>query len=353
MKNCEAFFDIPNKQKQIYELQKISSQKDFWNNPQNAKDTLKKLKILQEELSNYNNLSKELENLQIHLELICETKDSNELNELLKTLANFKETLKLTEIKIKLSDKDDFSNAIVSLHAGSGGTESCDWVEMLLRMYLRWCDKKNMETEILDILSGEGAGIKHVTFLAKGTYAYGLLKGETGVHRLVRISPFDANKRRHTSFASCDVIPEIDEDIKIEINEQDLIIETFRASGHGGQHVNKTDSAVRIKHIPSDIVVSCQRERSQFKNKQLALKILYSKLFQLEKQKQISEMEKRYNEKGEISWGYQIRSYVLMPYRLVKDLRTNYQTQDVDSVLDGEIDDFIESYLDYCKTKKC
>lgn len=245
----------------------------------------------------------------------------------------------------KLSGEHDKANAIVSLHAGAGGTEACDWTEMLLRMYRRWAENRGYETQILDILPGEEAGIKSVIFMVRGDYSYGYLKSEIGVHRLVRISPFDANKRRHTSFASCDVIPEIEDDIKIDLKESDLRIDTFRAGGHGGQHVNKTDSAVRLTHLPTGIVVACQVERSQHKNKALAMKLLKAKLYELEQEKKRAALEKHYDDKGDIAWGNQIRSYVFMPYQLVKDLRTGTELGDVHAVMDGKIDPFIQDYL--------
>lgn len=242
----------------------------------------------------------------------------------------------------------DESNAIVTLHAGAGGTEACDWVEMLFRMYSRWAAKRKFNVEIVDISKAEEAGMRSVTFIVKGRYAYGLLKGEEGVHRLIRISPFDANKRRHTSFASCDVSPEVEEK-EIEIDEKDLRIETFRASGHGGQHLQKTESAVRIVHIPTGIVVQCQTERSQIKNKITALKILKSKLYKLKQQKEDLEKKKERSQKGEIGWGRQTRSYIFMPYQLVKDHITGVEVGNVEAVMDGEIDVFIEAYLEYIK----
>jgi len=250
-------------------------------------------------------------------------------------------------LEIKLSQPHDQNPAIVSIHAGAGGTESCDWAQMLLRMYVRWAENKNFTVQILDMLPGEEAGIKNVTFLVKGKYASGFLESEIGVHRLVRISPFDANKRRHTSFASVDVLPEIEDETEIKINDSDIRIDTYRASGHGGQHVNKTSSAVRITHLPTGIVVQCQNERSQFKNKLMALKILRSRLYEIEQEKKRSAKEKRYTEKGDIAWGNQIRSYVFMPYQLVKDHRTGTETSQIEAVMDGEIDLFIESYLNW------
>lgn len=244
-----------------------------------------------------------------------------------------------------MSDPVDRSNAIFSINSGAGGTEACDWANMLLRMYSKWSDKRGYSIEILDTLQGEEAGIKNVTAIIRGEFAYGYLKTESGVHRLVRISPFDANKRRHTSFASLDVIPEISDDIKIDINENDLKIDTFRSGGSGGQHVNVTDSAVRITHLPSGLVVQCQNERSQYKNKAMAMKILRAKLYELERKKKFEELTKRYDEKQKIEWGSQIRSYVMQPYSLVKDHRTGFETSNVQAVMDGQIDEFIEAYL--------
>jgi len=253
----------------------------------------------------------------------------------------------LKELFLKFTFKEEIekNNAYISIHPGAGGTESQDWAEMLLRMYIRFCEREGWEVKILEIMSGEEAGIKSSTVLVEGSYAYGFLKGEAGVHRLVRISPFDANKRRHTSFAAVDVYPEVDENIEIEIKDSDLRIDTFRSSGHGGQHINVTDSAVRIVHIPTGIVVSCQNERSQIKNRATALKILKARLYDLELKKREEEKRKKDAEKKEIAWGSQIRSYVLHPYKLVKDLRTGYETSNAEGVLDGDLMPFIESYL--------
>ena len=249
------------------------------------------------------------------------------------------------ELSQMLGGADDRRNAIVSLHPGAGGTEAQDWAEILLRMYLRWADRKGYRKEILEYQPGEEAGLKSVTFTVEGDYAYGYLKAEAGIHRLVRISPFDANSRRHTSFASVFVYPEVDETIKIEINEADLRIDTYRSSGAGGQHVNKTDSAVRLTHLPTNIVVACQNERSQHKNKAMAMKILRSRLYELELEKQKERMETYHKTKKEIAWGSQIRSYVLHPYRMVKDHRTGIEVGNADAVLDGDIDRFIQAYL--------
>ena len=249
------------------------------------------------------------------------------------------------ELQAMLSGENDKANAILSIHPGAGGTESQDWAEILLRMYLRWAERRGYKAEINDYQPGEVAGVKSVTVTLSGEYAYGYLRAENGVHRLVRISPFDANKRRHTSFASVFVFPELEDDIKVDIREDDLRIDTYRSSGAGGQHVNKTDSAVRITHIPTNIVVQCQNDRSQHKNKSSAMKILRSRLYELEHEKQKEKMEEIQGEKKEIGWGHQIRSYVLHPYRLVKDLRTKVEVGNADAVLDGEIDSFIEAFL--------
>jgi len=248
-----------------------------------------------------------------------------------------------------LSEPADRSNAILSINSGAGGTEACDWASMLFRMYSKWADKKGHKVQILDTLSGEEAGIKNVTAIIRGSFAYGYLKTENGVHRLVRISPFDANKRRHTSFASVDVIPEISDEIKVEVSETDLKIDTYRSGGKGGQHVNVTDSAVRITHIPTGLVVQCQNERSQHKNKSMAMKVLRARLYEVERKKKMTELTKHYDKKQKIEWGSQIRSYVMHPYSMVKDHRTNFQTSNVQAVMDGNIDGFVEAYL---KVKK-
>jgi peptide chain release factor 2 len=256
------------------------------------------------------------------------------------------------ERQAKFSDPVDRDDALVTLHAGAGGTEACDWAEMLTRMYERYCERKGFSLEITDILAGDQAGIKSITFFARGPYAYGLLKGEAGVHRLVRISPFDANKRRHTSFASCDVLPDVEDEVEIKIEDKDLRIDTYRAHGAGGQHINKTDSAVRITHLPTGVVVACQNQRSQIKNREKAMQILKIRLYELERDKQRKAMEKRYDEKGDIAWGNQIRSYVFMPYQMVKDHRTGFEVGQVDKVMDGDLDAFIDAYLDLAARQK-
>ena len=300
---------------------------------------------LKDAVSRWKGLCSAAEDIEAHLELAEESGGESEFGEIEESLRKLSRDLNAMDLESKLSGEHDRSNAIVNLHAGAGGTEACDWCEMLYRMYTRWASAKGFETEIADIMPGEGAGLKSVTFFVKGTYAYGYMKSEAGVHRLVRISPFDANKRRHTSFASCDVLPEIDENIKIDINEADLRIDTYRSGGAGGQHVNKTESAVRITHMPSGVVVASQIERSQHKNKATAMKMLRAKLYELEMEKKRSTAEKHYDEKGDIAWGNQIRSYVFMPYQLVKDLRTGIETSQIEKVMDGDLDPFMRAYL--------
>lgn len=286
-----------------------------------------------------------VEESSILLEMAEEEGDSDLLAEIDEEITELTKKLEAIEFQRMLSGDHDAGNAIVTVHSGAGGTESQDWAEMLLRMYLRWCEKKGYKTEILDYQEGDEAGIKSVTFTASGEYPYGYLKAEIGVHRLVRISPFDSNKRRHTSFASIFVLPEIEEDVEVEIDESDLRIDTYRASGAGGQHVNKTDSAIRITHLPSGEVVQCQNERSQHKNKATAMKLLKAKLYALKMKEQEEKMNEINADKKDIGWGSQIRSYVMHPYRMVKDLRTGVETGNVDAVMDGDLDKFIVAYL--------
>lgn len=286
------------------------------------------------------------------LELLDEEGGEIFTNELIGEIKNLNRMIDDLELKHLMTGELDRNNAILSIHPGAGGTESQDWAQILMRMYLKWADRHNFKTEILDLLQGEEAGIKDVTIAITGPYAYGYLKAEAGVHRLVRISPFDANKRRHTSFAAVLVYPEIEDDITVEIKEEDIKIETFRASGAGGQHVNKVSSAVRITHIPTGIVVTCQNERSQHRNKAMAMKILKAKLYDRQLKEQQDKIESIVGEKKEISWGNQIRSYVLQPYRLVKDHRTGIERGDVDSVFDGDIDEFIKEYLKLFNKRK-
>jgi peptide chain release factor 2 len=287
----------------------------------------------------------ETEDAKLLAQMALEEEDDTTLKEVEQDVFRLEKELKSLEFQLLLGEPDDKRNAIVAINAGAGGTEAQDWVEMLFRMYLRWCETKGFKTQILDYLAGDEAGVKNVTFTVTGPYAFGFLKSEHGIHRMVRISPFDATGRRHTSFASVSVYPEIDTDIKIDVDENDLRIDTFRASGPGGQHVNKTSSAIRITHLPTGIVVQCQNEKSQHRNKDMAMKILKSRLYDVEKNKQEEKKQQLHDTQKEIAWGSQIRSYVFNPYRLVKDHRTNYEVGNLDSVMDGNIDPFIDAFL--------
>jgi peptide chain release factor 2 len=290
-------------------------------------------------------LRSEVEEAKGYFELAQEEEDEETLREVSAGVTRAEQDVQAAEFQRMLGGENDPNNAIVSIHSGAGGTEAQDWADMLLRMYLRWAERKGFHTEILDYLPGEEAGVKGVTLTVNGDYAYGFLKAESGIHRLVRISPFDAGKRRHTSFASVFVYPEIKEEIVVDINEDELRVDTFRSSGAGGQHVNKTDSAVRITHLPTGIVVQCQNERSQHKNRAMAMKVLKARLYELKRKEQEEKMEQFHSTKKDIAWGSQIRSYTLQPYRLVKDHRTNLEVGNVDAVLDGDLDPFIEAYL--------
>ncbi len=327
------------------------SRPEFWNNEANSSKVVKELKSLKSALDPWENAVKKYGELK-ELADILKEQDSDLAQDLLRNIESLSKVLAQVEFQTLLSGELDKNNAFLSINAGAGGTESCDWVSMLLRMYSRWSEDKGYKVSTIDILPGEEAGIKNVAISIQGEYAYGYLKAERGVHRLVRISPFDANKRRHTSFASVDVIPEISEDAEITIEEKDLKIETFRASGAGGQHMQKTDTAVRITHIPTAIVAQCQNERSQYQNKQTALKILKSRLYELAEEKKEQELQKHAAEKKKIEWGSQIRSYVMQPYSMVKDHRTEHETGNVNAVMDGEIDEFIEAYLKSQKSER-
>ncbi len=319
---------------------------DFWNSQSSAQETIAQSTALKAVVAPQVAFKKRLDDLLALLELAEESDEDDELaSELKKETQDMLSAVDALEIESFLSGRLDSCNAIITVHAGAGGTESCDWADMLLRMYTRWAERRGFEFELEDVMPGEEAGISRATFRLIGRNAYGYSKSERGVHRLVRISPFDSNKRRHTSFASVDVIAEIEDDLNIDIPDGDLKIDTYRASGKGGQHVNKTESAVRITHIPSGIVVTCQNERSQFKNKASAMKILKSRLYEKTLDDKRAEMDKFYGQKGEISWGNQIRSYVLQPYQMVKDLRTGAETGNVQAVLDGDIDMFVNAWL--------
>jgi peptide chain release factor 2 len=323
----------------------MMAQPDFWERDGESQKILKERSEILDRITPWVQERKELEEIEIMLQLAEEEKDEREARELLQRVEKTEETIKQMEFRRMLGGENDPNNAIVSINAGAGGTEAQDWVEMLLRMYLRWSEKKGFKPEIIDILTGEEAGLKNVTFTVTGSYAYGYLKAESGIHRLVRISPFDAGARRHTSFASVFVFPEVPEDIKIEIDEKDLKVDTYRASGAGGQHVNKTDSAVRITHLPTGIVVQCQNERSQHKNKATALKLLRARLYEKELKEKEEKFQELHSAKKEIAWGSQIRSYVMHPYKMVKDHRTNKVIHDVDRVMDGDLDEFMKAYL--------
>jgi peptide chain release factor 2 len=301
--------------------------------------------LLQKLVEDWDSVDNALEDIQILIELGEDCEDEEALAEVRGMLPDLEKKVGQMEFARMLSGEHDVSNAIVSINAGAGGTEAQDWAEILLRMYLRWCERKGFKAEITDYQPGDEAGTKGVTFTVSGDYAYGYLKAEKGIHRLVRISPFDSNARRHTSFCSVFVFPELDDDVDIEILDKDLKVDTYRASGAGGQHVNKTDSAIRITHIPSGVVVSCQNQRSQHKNRAIAMKQLQARLYELEMEKKESEAEALGGEKKGIAWGSQIRSYVLHPYRMVKDHRTDYEVGNADAVLDGDLDGFIEAYL--------
>ncbi len=327
------------------------SRSGFWNNEENSTAIVKRLKSLKATVEPWETALKKYKELN-DLVNILKSGDEELIPELEKNIALLKSDIDRLEFKTLLDGEFDKNNAILSINAGAGGTESCDWVGMLLRMYNRWAEIHGFNVKAIDELLGEEAGVKNVTLLIEGEYAYGYLRAERGVHRLVRISPFDANKRRHTSFASVDVIPEITGNTEVKINNDDINIETFRASGPGGQHMQKTDSAVRITHKPTGIVVQCQNERSQFQNKQTALNILKAKLYEIEIQKKEEQLLKQYDgEKKKIEWGSQIRSYVMHPYTLAKDHRTEHETGNIQSVMDGNIDGFIEAYLKMQKTK--
>ena len=341
-----SLFDIETLEQKLNELEDQTQKEEFWQkSPNETGKVLSQIKQLKNKGEKYEKINQELTNLQDLTELAYMENDEEIVKDIVKTTSNLEKEINELQLETLLSGKYDKNNAILTLHPGAGGTESQDWAEMLYRMYTRWANKNGYEVKELDYLEGEEAGIKSVTFEVIGENAYGYLKGEMGVHRLVRISPFDAGGRRHTSFASLEVLPEITDDIQIEINPDDLRIDTYRASGAGGQHINKTSSAVRITHIPTNIVVACQSERSQIQNRETAMKMLKSKLLNLKEQEQKDTIDELKGEQKEIAWGNQIRSYVFCPYTLVKDHRTNYEVGNVESVMDGNIDGFIESFL--------
>nr|WP_234985526.1 peptide chain release factor 2 [Halarsenatibacter silvermanii] len=344
-------FDRAQLEAKKEELEEEMNQPGFWDNNDKASDKAKKLDTIKSRINLIEELEENLEESQVLLELLEEGEDSVR-GELEEKLAHFDELLSEVRLKLHFNGEYDNHNAIFSIHPGAGGTESQDWAEMLLRMYERWFEKMGFSTQTFDLLKGDEAGIKRVTILVEGEYAYGYLKGESGVHRLVRISPFDSSGRRHTSFASVDVLPEMDDEPEIDIDEGDLNIETYRASGAGGQHVNRTESAVRITHEPTGIVVQCQNERSQHKNKAMAMKILKTRLMELKRQQQADKIDELRGEHKKIAWGSQIRSYVFHPYNKIKDHRTDLEIGDVEKVMDGELNELIEAYLHHDNKRK-
>ena len=338
-------FDISNLEAELSNLERKTTEPNFWDDSKKSSIVLEKIKRIKSKVLNYKNLEDEVQNVIEISELLKVEYDENLAIEMLKDIKKMEKEVEKFEIETLLSGKYDKNNAILTIHPGAGGTEAMDWAEMLYRMYTRWANKVGYKVEELDYLEGDEAGLKSVTFEVVGENAYGYLKGEMGVHRLVRISPFDSGGRRHTSFASLEVLPEISEDVDIYINPEDIKMDVYRASGAGGQHINKTSSAVRLTHIPTGIITACQTQRSQFQNRDFAMKLLKSKLLDLKEREHKETIEELKGVQRDIAWGSQIRSYVFCPYTLVKDHRTNYEVGNVQSVMDGDLDGFIESYL--------
>ncbi|MDE0013056.1 MAG: peptide chain release factor 2 [Candidatus Poribacteria bacterium] len=339
------YFDLAEKRKELTKLEEATIAPDFWNNTQRVQEVNQRISVLRDEFSAYEALNLKIEDIQTLLELASEENDGSLETEIAEGLDSVASRLEQMELRLMLNGDFDENNAILNVHSGAGGIDAQDWAGMLMRMYLRWCDQRGYQTEIVDLTAGDEAGIKGATILVKGHSAYGYLQAEAGVHRLVRLSPYDFNKRRHTSFAAIDVTPEIDDSVEVDIQAEDLRIDFYRASGAGGQHVNVTDSAVRITHKPTGIIVQCQNERSQHKNREIAMKLLRSRLHEKYRAEREEELSKQRSERLNIDFGSQIRSYVLHPYQRVKDLRTNVETGNVSAVLDGALDPFIEGYL--------
>jgi peptide chain release factor 2 len=345
LKTLGGLFDLDNKQAEIETLEEKMAAANFWDDQQAAQQVINEVNDLKDKVNRFNELADAFENLDVSYELVKEENDDELLQELILDLKKLTKEMNEFELTMLLSDPYDKNNAILELHPGAGGTESQDWASMLLRMYTRWAERKGYKVETVDYLPGDEAGVKSVTLLIKGHNAYGYLKAEKGVHRLVRISPFDSSGRRHTSFVSCEVVPEFNDDVEIEIRTEDIKVDTYRASGAGGQHINTTDSAVRITHLPTNTVVQCQTQRSQIKNREQAMKMLKAKLYQRKIEEQQAELNEIRGEQKEIGWGSQIRSYVFHPYSMVKDHRTSVEIGNVNSVMDGEIDPLIDGYL--------
>lgn len=342
----EVIFDLDNDTEELKQIEIRMSDGGFWKKDQDEISRITQIRAsLKNRIDSWEQIYKQAEDASLLVELTQEENDLASLKDLAREVEALDQRIHDLELRTLLGDPDDERNAIVAINAGAGGTEAQDWVEMLLRMYLRWGESRGMKVQVIDHLPGEEAGIKNITFTVSGPYAYGYLKSEHGIHRMVRISPFDATGRRHTSFASVSVLPEVDTDITIDVDENDIRIDTFRASGPGGQHVNKTSSAIRITHFPTGIVVQCQNEKSQHRNKEMAMKVLKAKLYDLEKQKLEQKKHEMHQHQKDIAWGSQIRSYVFNPYRLVKDHRTNVEEGNVERVMDGDINSFIDAYL--------
>ena len=340
-----SLFDIASKEKASQELELKTQEANFWNDTENSTKVLQEMKVLKNKVNSFKSLDTLIQDTKALIELGIEEKEESIIQEVKPLIKQITKALEKLEISNLLSGKHDASNAIITIHPGAGGTESQDWAEMLYRMYSMWADKNGYKLEELDYLEGDVAGIKSVTFSVSGDNAYGYLKGESGVHRLVRISPFDSAGRRHTSFASVEVIPEVSDDLDVQIDPNDLKVDTYRSSGAGGQHVNKTESAIRITHIPTNIIVSCQTQRSQIQNRDKAMKMLISKLMELKERENKEKIEDLKGIQREIAWGSQIRSYVFCPYTMVKDHRTGCETGNVEAVMNGELNDFMDSYL--------